>query len=563
MSAVNRVRTGLLSAAVMMSAVLLCAVEAPAQGAITRTPWQMHAGLEAANGYYLGVVPFSQSFPGTGTHGHPSHYAAATIPPDTDGGWGPAPNGETIGFGHGNASQIDEAGYGCFAAVDYTYFQTFVTIPQNATVNTFTISFSGMDDGSRITIFNSTNPGGLVIPGSYVYLGATATTNLKDYVVTGEVNRVVITQVDDCPVGNTLQVAQVVLNGDVIASNQPPVAVAKDITVTLDAHGEATIAPEDVDDGSYDPDNDPIALALDLTSFTCDDLGQNLVTLTVTDDEGAADAAPAVVTVVDATPPVVSFDLETTTLWPPNHKMVKVATGISAVDVCDAGAAVAVSVTSDEPVNGTGDGNTAPDWELVDGDLYLRAERDGKGDGRVYTITIVATDGSGNSTTVTATVDVPHDQSPSVAAASGGGKGKAKARKPAVSIHSIVPELSTGDPDAFGNITLGDGMEVAAGPSGLSERALSFGLAQNHPNPFNPETVIGYTLPEASAVRLVIYNLLGQEVRELVNGAQAAGQYQVRWDGRDAAGYDVTSGVYLYRLVAGSQVDTRRMLLLK
>ena len=57
----------------------------------------------------------------------------------------------------------------------------------------------------------------------------------------------------------------------------------------------------------------------------------------------------------------------------------------------------------------------------------------------------------------------------------------------------------------------------------------------------------------------MIYNLLGQQVRVLVNGSQAAGQYQVRWDGRDAFGRDVATGVYLYRLVAGPNVAVQKM----
>jgi len=91
---------------------------------------------------------------------------------------------------------------------------------------------------------------------------------------------------------------------------------------------------------------------------------------------------------------------------------------------------------------------------------------------------------------------------------------------------------------------------------------LVFG-ATNYPNPFNPETVIHYVLPEQSDVRLVIYNVLGQQVRELVNAFQTSGRYQVRWDGRNALGAQVTSGVYIYRLVAGSQVEMRKMILVK
>ena len=79
----------------------------------------------------------------------------------------------------------------------------------------------------------------------------------------------------------------------------------------------------------------------------------------------------------------------------------------------------------------------------------------------------------------------------------------------------------------------------------------------------DPETLIGYSLSKASDVHLVIYNLLGQQVRVLVNELQAAGRYSIRWDGRDAAGRQVTSGVYLYRLVAGDQVALKKMLLVK
>jgi hypothetical protein len=71
-----------------------------------------------------------------------------------------------------------------------------------------------------------------------------------------------------------------------------------------------------------------------------------------------------------------------------------------------------LSVTSNEPINGTGDGDTAPDWEIVDSHhVRLRAERGDNGSGRIYTITITCTDTDGNSSASTVTVSVPHDQS--------------------------------------------------------------------------------------------------------------------------------------------------------
>lgn len=102
-----------------------------------------------------------------------------------------------------------------------------------------------------------------------------------------------------------------------------------------------------------------------------------------------------------------------------------------------------------------------------------------------------------------------------------------------------------------------------------------YSLAQNYPNPFNPNTTIHYSLPGVerraeSGGRLMpvhttlkIYNILGQEVRTLVDEAKEAGYYTVTWDGKDAYGNNVASGVYFYRLTAGNFTATRRMVLMK
>ena len=82
---------------------------------------------------------------------------------------------------------------------------------------------------------------------------------------------------------------------------------------------------------------------------------------------------------------------------------------------------------------------------------------------------------------------------------------------------------------------------------------LDFQLHENYPNPFNPSTTIRYELPKASIVRLSVYDILGREVSVLVNERKNAGAYQVKFD---AAG--LASGLYLYRLTAGSFVQTRR-----
>ncbi len=90
-----------------------------------------------------------------------------------------------------------------------------------------------------------------------------------------------------------------------------------------------------------------------------------------------------------------------------------------------------------------------------------------------------------------------------------------------------------------------------------------FSLSANWPNPFNPNTSLRYALPEASQVTLVVYDMLGQKVRTLVNQVQQAGQYTVNWDARNDLGHSVASGLYLYRIEAGDFAQTRKMTLLR
>ncbi len=90
----------------------------------------------------------------------------------------------------------------------------------------------------------------------------------------------------------------------------------------------------------------------------------------------------------------------------------------------------------------------------------------------------------------------------------------------------------------------------------------AFSLDQNYPNPFNPSTRIQYSLEKAAQVSLKVYNVLGLEVATLVNGRQEAGSYTVPFNTSEAK-LNLSSGVYFYRLQAGSFVSTKKLILLK
>ncbi len=120
-------------------------------------------------------------------------------------------------------------------------------------------------------------------------------------------------------------------------------------------------------------------------------------------------------------------------------------------------------------------------------------------------------------------------------------------------------------------LTLGGGMKVvrvepltASKPVAVSETVPEVsGLAPNFPNPFNSATLITYHLSSPGPVQLVIYNVLGQPVRTLVDRSQAAGSYQIRWDVLDQRGVSLSTGIYIARLSYPGGVQTQRLLYLK
>jgi uncharacterized repeat protein (TIGR01451 family) len=212
-------------------------------------------------------------------------------------------------------------------------------------------------------------------------------------------------------VGNTATVTRAVTVVDTIA---PVITLNGASVVTHECHTPYTDAGATATD-SCDTDV-PVNVG---GSVNADAVGTYVLTYTASDDTGnAATAVTRTVNVVDTTPPVITTNGSTPSLWPANHKYVsfQVTSFVTgATDSCDTPLGVSSvkieKVTSDETENGNGDGNTTQDI-LIGADcksFQVRAERQGNGDGRVYTVTFMVTDASGNVGRATAKIVVQHN----------------------------------------------------------------------------------------------------------------------------------------------------------
>ncbi len=130
--------------------------------------------------------------------------------------------------------------------------------------------------------------------------------------------------------------------------------------------------------------------------------------------------------------------------------------------------------------------------------------------------------------------------------------------------------FSTVNPRSAGGLAIDGEVEdyaVEIHPTSVDQEKeqmpLQYELLQNYPNPFNPNTGIVFALPSAQRVRLAIYDLMGREIRVLMEGPMPAGRHTLKWDGQDPLGITMPSGIYLYRITAGPFTQVRKMLLLK
>ncbi len=216
------------------------------------------------------------------------------------------------------------------------------------------------------------------------------------------------------------------------AANQPPMANAgPDQTIECAGPNGSSVTLDG--SKSSDPDGDTLSFVwkdeagnvVGTTAIiqTTVSFGAHTFTLTVTDPAGLSSSGTTHVTVGDASAPTLQVTLSPNLLWPPNHNLVTIAATVTASDSCDANPNVAlVSITSNEPDNGLGDGDQPNDIQAAGGgpipfgtdvrSFLLRAERSGHGNGRVYTITYTAKDAAGNSVSASATVIVPAEGDP-------------------------------------------------------------------------------------------------------------------------------------------------------
>ncbi|KNC80570.1 hypothetical protein SARC_07069 [Sphaeroforma arctica JP610] len=155
-----------------------------AQDTVSLTPWQNHADdCEVIKG----------------EHGHECLYDAADVPSAGSSDWNDHPDVNIIDMER--RSLVCDAPEICYEYLDFTYFQAFLDVPESCEVTRLTIDFDGMDDRSRVSVND------VVVEDSYVYLLETGTSDLKNLVISGQSNRIVITQVDDCCKYNNLRKA--------------------------------------------------------------------------------------------------------------------------------------------------------------------------------------------------------------------------------------------------------------------------------------------------------------------------------------------------------------------
>lgn len=320
-----------------------------------------------------------------------------------------------------------------------------------------------------------------------------------------------------------------------VVDDSIPLVVTQSLTVILNSNGMAAITPADIDAGSMD--NCGIdTMALDSYDFSCSDIGENLVTLTVTDFSGNSSSATDTVTVRDTISPSITVIEDIYELWPSNHKYEVFSIDDFVISVWDNCPISEDQVhifhaTSDEEENGNGDGDTTDDIVISDDchSISLRKERQGGNNGRVYTVYFAVTDGNGQSDTAKCFVHVPHNQG-SVPVDDG----------PEYSVYSEC-DTYTGIP----------------GESDLLDKNTL--QMSTYPNPFDLSVTVELVTMEIQQISVEIYNMKGELVHVLFAGTLLPGNHEFPWDGNGIDGRPGPKGVYLVKLVGSEKTIVNRI----
>ncbi|MFT4929308.1 MAG: hypothetical protein ACI8WB_005439 [Phenylobacterium sp.] len=247
--------------------------------------------------------------------------------------------------------------------------------------------------------------------------GASATISPTTDDACGDVSVTLNPQLANYPLGTT-QVTAIAIDGSGNQSSSSTTVNVQDTTAPVLSVGanvevEATGPMTSIDIGAAAASD---IFEVDVTSnqIAAYPVGITTVNWTATDANSNQSSATQMVTVVDTTAPNFSLNQHADKLWPPNHKMVLVGVVNQVDDLVDANPSVVIEVTSNQDINGNGDGNTDSDWQVNQvGDsweVWLRAERAGPKNARHYTIAVTVSDSHGNSTTSTAVATVEHNK---------------------------------------------------------------------------------------------------------------------------------------------------------
>jgi hypothetical protein len=211
--------------------------------------------------------------------------------------------------------------------------------------------------------------------------------------------------------GNQSSATQLV---EVVDTTPPQISCPADVVAECTGNQTATVTPDEATGSDICSE----AVALSRPETRAFGLGVNELSYFATDRQGLVSTCTSNVVVRDTTPPVISSVTPSPQiLWPPNHEMMNITVAVATTDVCDSDVPVCriTGISSSESDNGTGDGNTEVDfqWDAAQQGtsfgVLLRAEREGSGTGRVYSVDVVCADESGNTTSSRTTVLAPRN----------------------------------------------------------------------------------------------------------------------------------------------------------